>query len=284
MNGYERVLQPPVQKADVCYWLNVEAVRRQRRDLFALNTAVEATTLSSRALGRLLPQDRFIREHITEDDYLVVSVGGNDIALAPLLLTAVNMVLLMCCTPEAAIEKAACACPPDTYATDCGCLCCGAQGCAAGVCGCPPGLGYMVDLFGNRVKQYVQRLIGRRKPKAVVVCMIYYPDMLRTGGWADGTLKFLGYDRRPQKLQLAIRTVFELATRRIKLRGTRVIPFPLFAVLDGMDSHDYVQRVEPSPQGGEKMARALMDAIVDGTPPSQSASIRRPEAGTLRRD
>ena len=36
---------------------------------------------------------------------------------------------------------------------------------------------------------------------------------------------------------------------------------PLFEVLDGSDTRDYVQRVEPSPQGGRKMAVALMDVI-----------------------
>lgn len=36
-------------------------------------------------------------------------------------------------------------------------------------------------------------------------------------------------------------------------------------VLDGSDSRDYVQRVEPSPQGGAKMARALMDVILGST-------------------
>ena len=30
LDGYERVLDPPVQKLDVCYWLNQEAVRRKR--------------------------------------------------------------------------------------------------------------------------------------------------------------------------------------------------------------------------------------------------------------
>ena len=46
-------------------------------------------------------QDKFIRDNITEDDVLVASVGGNDIALAPQLLTVVssfNPSLLSCPT------------------------------------------------------------------------------------------------------------------------------------------------------------------------------------------
>lgn len=84
LNGYEKMLEPPVQKCDVAFWLNHEAVRRGRHDeLFAINTAVEATTLNDRAFCRLLPQDAFIRRHITSKDVLIVSVGGNDLALAP---------------------------------------------------------------------------------------------------------------------------------------------------------------------------------------------------------
>lgn len=56
--------------------------------------------------------------------------------------------------------------------------------------------------------------------------------------------------------------VFALATSQIRIKGTEVVPFPLFRVLDGSDTRDYVERVEPSPQGGAKMARALMDAVL----------------------
>ena len=59
-----------------------------------------------------------------------------------------------------------------------------------------------------------------------------------------------------------IKKVFELGTSRIKIPGTEVVPFPLFEVLDGKDTNDYLQRVEPSPQGGRKMAKALMEAVL----------------------
>ena len=42
MNGYETVLSPPLMKADVCYWLNYEAVQRGA-EVACLNTAVEPT-------------------------------------------------------------------------------------------------------------------------------------------------------------------------------------------------------------------------------------------------
>lgn len=58
-------------------------------------SSVEATTLNQRNL-RLLPQDRFLRDNITSNDVLIVSIGGNDIALAPTPCTIVAMAGLLC--------------------------------------------------------------------------------------------------------------------------------------------------------------------------------------------
>jgi hypothetical protein len=58
--------------------------------------------------------------------------------------------------------------------------------------------------------------------------------------------------------------------------GTEVIPFPLFEVLDGKNTEDYLQRVEPSPSGGQKMGEALFAAVVgsDGGPIAAAGSMR----------
>lgn len=143
-----KVLEPPVMKRDVCYWVNEEASRAGKR-LGCVNAAVEATSLNDRAFGRLLPQDEFIRDAIGTDDVLVVSVGGNDVALSPLLCTVVNLAVLVCCVPRACLEHCACAAPPN-LGVDCGCAGCGIPGCGAGFAGWPPGFGYVVDLFKNR--------------------------------------------------------------------------------------------------------------------------------------
>lgn len=66
---------------------------------------------------------------------------------------------------------------------------------------------------------------------------------------------------QPSRLQTAIRKVFELATSRIRIQGTEVVAYPLFRALDGSDTSDYVQRVEPSPRGGAKIAHGLMDFV-----------------------
>jgi hypothetical protein len=91
--------------------------------------------------------------------------------------------------------------------------------------------------------------------------MIYYPDEMADGSWADGTLSALGYNNNPAKLQLVIRKIFALATQHISIPGSEVIAVPLFLSLDGKDSSQYVQRVEPSVKGGKEMARLLVDAM-----------------------
>lgn len=170
LNGYEDLLRPPQMKLDVCYWMNYE-MRRRGVDAFCLNTAVEATSLNHRACCALLPQDRLISRCVTPNDVLVVSIGGNDLALNPVLATIANIIPLLCCTPQFCIDKMACACPPNTH-VDLGCCGCGLPGCLVSPFGWPFGLAYFVDLFGHRVENYIKRMIGgNRKPQKVVVCM-----------------------------------------------------------------------------------------------------------------
>ena len=92
--------------------------------------------------------------------------------------------------------------------------------------------------------------------------MIYYLDVHGRGSWADCFLSLMGYNVAPQRLQAAIKRLFELGTRRIRIPRVCVEAVPLFETLDGNDSSDYVQRVEPSPSGGAKLASALMDVIL----------------------
>ena len=73
----------------------------------------------------------------------------------------------------------------------------------------------------------------------------------------------LGYNSRPDLLQRAIRHVFRFATQRIHLDGVPVLALPLFDVLDGSDTRDYVERVEPSPTGGAKLAAAIVEAVLN---------------------
>ena len=56
--------------------------------------------------------------------------------------------------------------------------------------------------------------------------------------------------------------MYAQATMEINIKGTQVIPVPLFEVLDGKREVDYVERVEPSTEGGRKMSEKLRDVVL----------------------
>ena len=138
-------------------------------------------------------------------------------------------------------------------------------GCLSTLTACPaPCMGYFYHLFRTRVQAYVDNLTsGGERPGTIIVCMIYYLDEAETGSWADGMLGCLGYNSNPRKLQMMIRRVFEEAVSKIKVDGAKVVPFPLFRVLDGKTTSDYRERVGKS-EGGRKIADALLDVIEGG--------------------
>lgn len=276
VNGYERILSPPTSKQDIAYWLNYCAEERGLGDfLVAVNAAVEESTLGARACSRLLQQDRFVRDNITANDTLIVSVGGNDVALAPAPCTIVNMLWLARCVPTWCLERGfGCPLPCEDCCHGCG------TSCVSSVLSCPPGLGYFLHLFSARLEAYLRNITSVCRPKRIVACMIYYLDEERTGGWADTTLAALGYDSNPRHLQTMIRKVFELAVSRIRIPGTEVIPYPLFQVLDGKRTQDYCQRVEPSAIGGKRMANGIMDALQASSSPGGARSSHHSGQGS----
>ena len=160
---------------DVSYWLNEECLRWSPNSrVTCINGAVEESCVSQRENEGLLPQDEFIRDNITEDDVLVVDVGGNDVALRPTKWIIFHMMWLLYLTPTCFIR-----CGP--YLA--------------------PGLWYFIHMFRIRLQRLVKKLVAKRKPKKIVICMLYYLDESPGGSWADGTLRALGYDTNPAKLQ-----------------------------------------------------------------------------------
>jgi hypothetical protein len=239
-NGMERLLTPPVAREDVCHWINVELETRGLRGA-AINAAIEESTLGQRACGHLLPQDVFLRDHVRAHDVLVVSVGGNDIALRPAPCTILSILTVLACNTAPCIEATACGSP-----LPCDDFCCGCgPSLFSSCCACPPGYGYLLHLFGTRIQTYLTNLTSKQRPAKICVCMIYYPDEKSTGSWADPALAALGYNGNPRKLQALIRAVFRDATRKIKVPGCEIVAVPLFAPLNGRNSADYSQRVEP---------------------------------------
>lgn len=212
------------------YWLNKELGPTHA----VINCAVEESTLGQRQSG-LLSQDVFIRDNLREEDVLVVSVGGNDVALKPTLATVFNMLKGVFLNSLASVSSD----PSRAW-----------------------GMNHFVKLLRDDTARYVEQLLSKCKPAAVIICMIYFPDENDSvPSWASGTLRFLAYNQEPAKLQAFIRGVFECATQQIEIGGTETIPCPLYSALDGKDTSLYVARVEPSEAGGEAMAKLISGCV-----------------------
>lgn len=145
---YSDILNPPSSICDVTYWLNhLEATTNNANAAAtaassgsskhesttssntsnntryaAINCAVEATTLNQRTTRGLLPQDKFIRDNISSQDVLIISIGGNDVALAPAPCTIASLAGLLCCLPSSCLENGTTfgTVPCDDYCCGCG--------------------------------------------------------------------------------------------------------------------------------------------------------------------
>ena len=109
VNMMERVFrEPDCCRRDIAWWLNKEIENRGHMDsLFAINTSYEEGKIESRSRGKLLPQDQYLKDNVRSGDYVIVSVGGNDIALFPQLpCTIFNMAILNFCTPQICLDNA----------------------------------------------------------------------------------------------------------------------------------------------------------------------------------
>mgnify|MGYP003960229941 CR=1 FL=1 len=233
VNGYEEVLRGRMVK-DISYWLNKTfSESTEGSKFFCLNAAVEESTLGVRQNGILLEHDKFVQDSIGQDDVLICSVGGNDIALRPSAGTIFNMIMLLC-QPQSMIAS-----------------------------GWAVGIGHFKDLWKRQTEDYLKSLCLKKMPKVIVVCTLYFLDEKPGNSWADGVLSKLGYDTNPGKIQMLIEKIYEDATCKVEIDGTTVIPFPLFKVLDGKNTKDYAQRVEPSILGGKKIGKALASKVME---------------------
>lgn len=229
---YRLTLDRSDPKPDIAFWLNHFLGNRAT----TINTAVEASTLKEREHD-LLEQDAFIRDHIRGEDILVVSVGANDIAMRPTLATMRHMLQLAWLTPRSSLEK-----------------------------GTAWSLIHFTNMFKVQVEAYISKIVAKQKPRAVIVCMIYYPleaGVSKQKSWAGPQLGMLGYNRSPGQLQMAIRQMYRLATKKVEVEGVEVVPCALFEALDGKREGEYTARVEPSAKGGRKMA-LLLKEIIEG--------------------
>jgi hypothetical protein len=252
-NGEERALDfasglPSVPR-DVAHSVNEILVERGLGGKYVcINAAVEESRLASREDG-LLSQDQVLHDMIEDGDIVIVSVGGNDIALQPSLATAFALTRLLG-TPWTR-----------------GSLFLGGASDHAIKAGTAGGMSHLIHMFGTTTQEYIRALVGTKRPALVIPCLVYAPleaSAVRPGAWswADKALSVLGYDANPALLQDIISQIFERATSRITLdEGIACKGCPLFKVLDPKNAKDYEARVEPSAQGGAKMANAFVSLI-----------------------
>lgn len=226
---YRKTLDRPRPKPDVSFWLNHVLGDRAT----CINTAVEESMLRDRD-EKLLDHDNFIRDNIRSNDILVVSIGANDVALKPSPATIARMLQMAWLTQFSSLENGS------AYA-----------------------LPYFKHLFGTKIQDYVERVTAKTKPRAVIVSMIYFPLEWAPNqrSWANAQLKALRYDSYPEKLQMAIKQMYEIATKGVRVAGTEVLPCALYEVLDGKEKKDYTDRVEPSVDGGRKMAEKFVEIL-----------------------
>lgn len=230
-NGYENFLQPPVMRQDICYHLNKYF---EKTSIVCVNAAVEEATVCEKIgeTGQLNAQDMFIRNNITSEDVLFVSIGGNDIALKPSFATLFNMGKMMTLNKIESLEN-------------------DFENCW--------GAPHFIEMYRDYIQDYVKKLIGNVRPKLVIISMIYYPSLL-PGGWASGTLEKLNYHQNPLFLQTAIKQIYNHAIRKISLGpNVAVATFPMFEVLDGRNPDHYCQGVEPSAIGNKALAKAVVE-------------------------
>jgi hypothetical protein len=251
VNGYEKVLSPSKCIQDLTYHFNKLIYDSGLSNIAVINCAVEEATLGSKQKS-LNIQDRFIQDNITNNDVLIVSCGGNDLALNPSIKTMWNLFTLTRFNSKESIKKKL-----DSYYYE-----------EAGLPSSKSdkslwGVQHFIKLFRDDMKSYIKSLIKNRKPSKVIVCSIYYPDKKAIASWANVALDKLDYNNDPEKLQLIIQYIHREAISKITIKGVTVVPFPLYEVLNGDNSNDYVARVEPSVLGGYKIASAFFKHLID---------------------
>lgn len=209
--------------------MNHDLLEGGNKDWACINCAREEHTLSK----GLNDQDRFLQDNIQTNDILVCCIGGNDIALAPSAITISKLIWLTKISSRESI-----------------------------VDGTAGGLGHFWDLFGSRTQSYIEQLVCRTRPRCIVVCMLYYLDeSSEQEAWANSVLELVGYNKNPEVIKSLIHSCYVHGTCQIKIGETLVIPIPLYHFLDGKDSRDYIERVEPSSIGGHKIAQAVIKEL-----------------------
>jgi len=254
INGYEDVLEGDNCVPDVAYQINIQLIDNGlNNEYVCINTSIEATTLHQRFTRTnysgdiiLLPQDKFIYDNIRPDDILIVSVGGNDIALdaLPDTITNFNTCVLNIMRDKKSLSQM------------------------------PQFRGYFYNIFKEKIETYIKKLCSKNSkdslPFLIIPCMVYFPSLTQDG-FADDILSLTGYKTGNKEiLENFIRDLYCDSTRDISIMKQKVgmvnphniiDPCPLYEVLDSSNDKLYLRSVEPSIEGGKLMAARFVDQI-----------------------
>ena len=233
LNGMETVLFPTRSIKDVAYHVNVSLADLGLGDKYcALNCAVEESTVANRQDGKMMEHDAFVKNHVREHDMIIVSLGGNDVALAPSKATMMAIGSLNYLTPALLVKN-----------------------------GWGLGMGHLGTIFRDGVEDLLKRVTEETTPSLCICSTIYYPCEKGTG-WADQMLDdMLGYTKSPSKLKCLIDACYDYFTSKITVPNCKMAYLHLGKVLDSQSEEDYDNRVEPSVQGGQKMGVAYAKLI-----------------------
>ncbi|CAD7951874.1 unnamed protein product [Amoebophrya sp. A120] len=254
---------------DVCYWLNRKAAEsksfEQKEEdalvqehpypqLLFVNSAVEESTLSSRASG-LLPQDKFVSNHLKPHDILLVSVGHNDMAFLHVQQAA--WVLQEGTTDEKLTQLAV-----ENFS----------------------------HIYKEDTERYINTVLGDSTCKMVVVCMLYHLDENDEAfsWWEMGfqALGLIGNPENKRRMKVVQHALFEHALKQLQIPNAgKVVPLELSRALDGTNSLMYANRVEPSVLGGEKLADLILDTIKENLQtPENAGNVQSPQLPTYNKD
>ncbi|KAI8849381.1 hypothetical protein BC829DRAFT_391628 [Chytridium lagenaria] len=187
---FDTLLSPTVMKPDLAYHLTQLLWASEK--MAVMNCSVEATTIADRNKD-LLSQDMIIRDNITSDDILIVSIGGNDIALRPSIMTALNLAVLVYLNSFKALDER-----PET------CW----------------GVSHFIRLFKDNIQAYVERLVAKTKPRLCLICTIYFTPTrpILTVGRIE-LLMLLTTPKAPQECRRRLELCIVWRFRRLRLRG-----------------------------------------------------------------
>lgn len=236
VNGYQGLVEEMVP--DVNYFFNYY-LEGYNLPYISLNFAIEEDCIHDKmsngsVRSKLNSKESMVKNSLTHKDILIISIGGNDLSLKSNFELKLKLFeVFMKTTPEVIRKDIEIILPQ------------------------------LVQLFKVEYKNYIEELVSKTKPKMIFLCAPYYPCKIKQESWASTVLSMVGYDNNPEKSHALLQGVYEKMIREINIEGAKIFHIPFYEILDWKDEKDYVARVEPSTEGGRKIAEHICGIIYE---------------------